>query len=279
MKIRNIEARNILVERNLPLVTSIAKNYLHQTALELGDLIQEGRLGLIRAAEKYDYKKGNRFSTYATWWIRQSIQMAIGEYSAMIRVPSYKREQWRSINKAVRNFQSRFGRHPTNSELAKILNWNAEEIRASLLELNLTPTNQTLPSIDFSIDSGGTGFSEMMADKNLPPEQLLEAKEELELAHQRLKAIIDILSFSRFISKRNIQIFLMYYGLDGSFQSKTLEAISKNFSISRERVRQIISNHRIWSRLEIYGVKGKNWFKDEIERIRLLEKLTGQLTT
>ena len=276
------EARNTLVARNMPLVVPIANCFLGQTAADFEDLIQEGYLGLIRAAEKYDYRKG-RFSTYATWWIRQSIQRAISDRWEPVRVPVQRNERLRKVKKVTAVFQNKFGRDPTYKELAKILRSSVEEITKAVLEYKTVPTHLTLLSLDFQSDPGGDssnengGLLESVPDKSvLEPEQFSQAKEELRLAHNNLQKIFDYLNGFG-VSQRNIRIFKMRYGLDGSFKQKNLERVGKSFGVTRERVRQITKN--ILLKLGFFGVKDDgSFFEKEIERIKALERLIGTET-
>lgn len=287
----DVEARNTIVAHNLRLTAKMARRYVFIPAARDGgldwlDLMQEGAIGLLRAAELYNHRLGFHFSTYAMWWIRQAISRALVEKGHLVRMPSHRHEVLWRIRREIQRFYTQFGCEPSTEELAGITGMSPEKIERTLREVWLAPGHgQPLLELDRSF--GGADLHPMdaaaeddlhdlTADRStLGPEEIAIARDELERALQRLRLIVKLVILSA-LSEREINIFLTRYGLDGSLENRTLRQVAAKHEITRERIRQLLEV-KIWPTLKRLGLKkGERWLLQELERIHLLEQLTGQ---
>lgn len=217
------DAINELVSCNLLLVVPIAKRY-YGCGLPLLDLIQEGNLGLITAAKKYDGTKGWRFSTYATYWIRQSISRALGDQSRTIRIPANMVELLGKVRKATNELTIKFKRQPTDEEIAKHLNEDLDKIQTIL------DVSQAVSSLDLSVDEDGeTSVGDLVADDRVENGYANLVKE----ANKQI--VDDVLST---LPAREAEILRMRFGINQE-KAMTLEEVGGHYGITKERIRQI----------------------------------------
>lgn len=218
------EALERLTRANLRFVVSVAKQYQNH-GLPLSDLINEGNLGLIKAAEKFDEKRGFKFISYAVWWIRQSIMQALVEQSRIIRLPLNKVGSFNKVSKAMTDFEQQYQREPTNEELEEILDIDKDEIN-EVVKSALKHQSTDAPMTDE--EESGTLLDVLSQGENSQAEQeMLD-----DSLKQEIKRVLTILP------SRDADIIKIYFGLDGGV-GLTLEEIGDQFGLTRERVRQI----------------------------------------
>lgn len=220
------EAKRELVEANLRLVVHIAKRYVGKTSMSFSDLIQEGNMGLIKAVDRFDYRRGFHFSTYGTWWIKQAISRAIADQARTIRIPVHMVETINKLGRMSRQLWQELGREPSDFEIAEKMGITEDKV-CEIKRIALEPTSLESPAGE----EGDSEVYDFVVDENArsPADAVVQT-----ILKEQLLAVIDTLT------PREQKVVRLRYGLDDG-HPRTLEEVGKEFNVTRERIRQIES--------------------------------------
>jgi len=270
------DALDKLVKHNLRLVAKIARRFRGR-GLSFLDLIQEGNIGLIIAARKFDYSLDFKFSTYACWWIKQTIMRALEDKGRTIRLPVHIGVFCKQVQEAARNLKEN-NHEPTDEEIAKALSVSVEQVRKARKAIQFT---ETISFEDLLHEDKRGMYEKNMEDgaltlisnnSVLSPEKAMQAQEELYASCRTLAKFL--LKISRLpVSERNKAIFRLRNGLGCSLETDTLENVAKQFDVTRERVRQICK--KIWEMFSERNGYNPTWLSIEMRRLKELSDLTG----